>query len=132
MGFFNNIGADTIPKEYKKAIKKLDAAIKRHPENLVDAGDNKLIFVRTRKRDLSAFPFEGITTYDIVCKGIMDFLTRYNPGNEYSYYKLNYISPLSISFRRHTVNYDKDKAYPMNTLVLEFKTNSYSIPTVKY
>ena len=132
MGFFSNIGADTVTKEYKKTVKKINAAIKRHPENLVDVGDNKLIFVRTRKRDLSAFPFEGVTTYDAVCKGIMDFLTRYNPGNEYSYYKLNYISPLDISFRRYTVNYDKDKAYPMNTLVLEFKTNSYSIPTVKY
>lgn len=132
MGFFSNIGTAEVTNEYKKAIKKLNAAIKRHPENLVDVGDNKLIFIRTRKRDLSAFPFEGITTYDIVCKGIMDFLTRYNPGNEYSYYKLNYISPLDISFRRYTVNYDKDKVYPMNTLVLEFKTNSHSIPVVKY
>lgn len=132
MGFFNNIGAAEITNEYKKAIKKLNAAIKRHPENLVDVGDNKLIFVRTRKRDLSVFPFEGVTTYDVVCKGIMGFLTRYNPGNDYSYYKLNYISPLDISFRRYTVNYDKDKIYPINTLVLEFKSNSYSIPAVKY
>ena len=132
MGFFNNIGTTEVTNEYKTAIKKLNAAIKRHPENAVDTGDDKLIFVRTRKRALSVFPFEGVTTYDVVCKGIMDFLTRYNPGNEYSYYKLNYISPLEISFRRYTVNYDKDKVYPMNTLVLEFKSNSYSIPEVKY
>ena len=124
MGFFNNIGAAEITNEYKKAIKKLNAAIKRHPENLVDVGDNKLIFVRTRKRDLAAFPFEGVTTYDIICKGIMDFLTRYNPGNDYSFYKLDYIQPLDILFQRCTVNYDEYKVYPMNTLILEFRSNS--------
>ena len=124
MGFFNNIGAAEITKEYKKAIKKLNAAIKRHPENLVDVGNDKLIFVRTRKQVLGSFPFEGVTTYDIICKGIMDFLTRYNPGNDYSFYKLDYIQPLDILFRRCTVNYDEDKVYPMNTLILKFKSNS--------
>ena len=124
MGFFNNIGADAITKDYKKAIKKLNAAIKRHPENLIDVGDNKLIFVRTRKRNFEVFPFEGVTTYDIICKGIMDFLTRYNPGNEYSYYKLDYIQPLDTFFKRRTVNYDEYKVYPMNTLILEFRSNS--------
>ena len=43
MGFFNNIGAADITNEYKKTIKKLNAAIKRHPENLVDVGDNKFL-----------------------------------------------------------------------------------------
>lgn len=129
MGFFNNIGTAEITNEYKKAIKKLNAAIKRHPENLVDVGDNKLIFVHTRKRDFEAFPFEGVTTYDIVCKGIMDFLTYYNPGNDYSFYKLDYTQPM-ILFKRYTVNYDEDKVYPMNTLILKFKSNSS--PIIKY
>lgn len=130
MGFFSNIGTAEVTNEYKKAIKKLNAAIKRHPENLVDVGDDKLIFVRTRKQDPAAFPFEGITTYDIVCKGIMDFLTRYNPGNEYSYCKLDYVHPYDIVFKRCTVNYDEDKVYPMNTLILKFKSNSS--PIIKY
>ena len=121
MGFFNNIGTTEVTNEYKTAIKKLNAAIKRHPENTVDTGDDKLIFVRTRKRALSVFPFEGVTTYDVVCKGIMDFLTRYNPGNEYSYYTLKYISTTDFAFKRFTVNYDKDKIYPSSVLILEFK-----------
>ena len=124
MGFFSNIGADAITKEYKKAIKKLNTTIKRHPENFVDVGDDKLIFVRTRKRNFEAFPFEGVTTYDIICKGIMDFLTHYDPNNEYSYCKLDYIQPLDILFKRRTVNYDEDKVYPLNTLILEFESNS--------
>ena len=135
MGFFSNIGTAEVTNEYKKAIKKLNAAIKRHPENIVDTGDNKLLFVRTRKQDPAAFPFEGVTTYDVVCKGIMDFLTRYNPGNEYSYCKLRYISPADVAFRRYTANYDKDKTYLAHTLVLEFKSNksnSYTRPIVKY
>ena len=135
MGFFSNIGTAEVTNEYKKAVKKLNAAIKRHPENIVDTGDNKLIFVRTRKQDPAAFPFEGVTTYDVVCKGIMDFLTRYNPGNEYSYCKLRYISPADVAFRRYTANYDKDKTYLAHTLVLEFKSNksnSYTRPIKKY
>ena len=124
MGFFSNIGADAITKGYKKAIKKLNTAIKRHPENLVDVGDDKLIFVCTRKRDPMAFPFEGITTYDAVCKGIMDFLSHYDPKNEYSYYKLDYVHPFDILFKRCTINYDENKTYPLNTLVLEFRSNS--------
>ena len=121
MGFFSNIGTAEITNEYKKAIKKLNAFIKRHPENLVEVGDDKLIFVRTRKRDLTVFPFEGVTTYDIICKGIMDFLTHYNPKNEYSYCTLKYISTTDFVFKRFTVNYDEDKVYPLNKLVLEFK-----------
>lgn len=132
MGFFSNIGTAEVTNEYKKAIKKLNTVIKRHPENLVDVGDDKLIFVRTRKQDPAAFPFEGITTYDIICKGIMDFLTRYNPGNEYSYCTLKYISTTDFAFKRFTVNYDKDKAYLAHTLVLEFKSNSHTGPIVKY
>ena len=124
MGFFSNIGTAEVTNEYKKAIKKLNAAIKRHPENLVGVGDNKLMFIRTRTQDPAVFPFEGVTTYDIICKGIMDFLTRYNPGNEYSYYKLDYIQPLDTFFKRRTVNYDEYKVYPMNTLILEFRSNS--------
>lgn len=129
MGFFSNIGSDQVTKEYKKAVKKLNAAMKRHPENFVDVGDDKLIFVCTRKQDPAAFPFEGVTTYDIVCKGIMDFLTYYNPGNDYSFYKLDYTQPM-ILFKRYTVNYDEDKVYPMNTLILKFKSNSS--PIIKY
>ena len=121
MGFFSNIGTAEITNEYKKAIKKLNAFIKRHPENLVEVGDDKLIFVRTRKRDLTVFPFEGVTTYDIICKGIMDFLTHYDPKNEYSYCTLKYISTTDCVFKRFTVNYDEDKVYPLNKLVLEFK-----------
>ena len=124
MGFFNNIGTAEITNKYKKAIKKLNTSIKRHPENLVDVGDNKLIFVRTRKRNFEAFPFEGVTTYDTVCKGIMDFLTHYDPKNEYSYHKLDYVHPFDILFKRCTINYNENKTYPLNTLILEFRSNS--------
>lgn len=126
MGFFSNIGSDQVTKEYKKAIKKLNTAIKRHPENFVDVGDDKLIFVRTRKRDLATFPFEGVTTYDTICKGIMDFFTHYDPNNEYSYYKLDYIQSFDIVFRRCAVNYDENKVYPLNTLILKFESDSNS------
>lgn len=124
MGFFSNIGADAITKEYKKAIKKLNTSLKRHPEDLVDVGDDKLIFVRTRKRDIAAFPFEGVTTYDTVCKGIMDFLTHYDPNNEYSYCKFDYIQSFDILFKRCAVNYDEDKVYPLNALILKFESDS--------
>ena len=125
MGFFSNIGADTVIKEYKKAIKKLNTSLKRHPENLVDVGNDKLIFVHSRKRDPAVFPFEGVTTYDVICKGIMDFLTRYNPGNEYSYKKLTYETSYWLNFfndRDAVVNMDKNKEYPPKVLVLRFKS----------
>ena len=124
MGFFSNIGTDAITNEYKKAIKKLNAAMKRHPENFVDVGDDKLIFVCTRKRDPMAFPFEGITTYDTICKGIMDFLANCDPKNEYSYYMVYDGHPFDIVFKRGTINYEENKIYSLNTLVLEFRSNS--------
>ena len=116
-----------MTKEYKKTVKKVNTAIKRHPENLVDVGDDKLIFIRTRKRGEDKFPFKGVTTYNTICEAILDFLTHYNPNNEYSYKKLTYETNSWLNFfndRGEVVNMDKNKKYPPENLVLRFQSGN--------